>query len=110
MKAATLLQDLSQPAFGHHLVKKLIALSLDGTDRARELASSLLSSIYATVRDSATSIRMHTRLLLAFSFPKIWPDQVVPCYKLCLLSAMRQLRTDFSRAHDFRMTAMKYCR
>lgn len=43
-------QDLGEPEFGHYFVKKLVAAALDKNDRAREQASTLLSSLYAVVR------------------------------------------------------------
>ena len=42
-------QDLDQPEFAHYFVKRLVTIALDQQDREREMASSLLSTLYAVV-------------------------------------------------------------
>ena len=44
------LDDLGAPDLMHYFVKRLVMLSLDRKDREREMASVLLSSLYAEVR------------------------------------------------------------
>lgn len=53
--AADSLTDLGAPeTMGHYFVKRLITLALDRKDKEREMASSLLSNLYAEVSISAT--------------------------------------------------------
>ena len=42
-------QDLDQPELTHYFVKRLITMAMDQQDREREMASSLLSTLYAVV-------------------------------------------------------------
>jgi hypothetical protein len=50
--AADSLTDLDAPVatMGHYFVKRLLTLALDRKDKEREMASSLLSNLYAEVR------------------------------------------------------------
>ena len=48
-EVATSLGDLGAPEMLHYFVKRLLVLALDRKDREREMASSLLSSLYAEV-------------------------------------------------------------
>lgn len=49
--AADSLTDLGGlESMGHYFVKRLITLALDRKDKEREMASSLLSNLYAEVR------------------------------------------------------------
>ncbi|KAG2483606.1 hypothetical protein HYH03_017548 [Edaphochlamys debaryana] len=43
------LEDLGAPHLGHYFVKRLVTAALDRKDREREMASTLLSSLYAEV-------------------------------------------------------------
>lgn len=51
--AADSLTDLDAPVatMGHYFVKRLLTLALDRKDKEREMASGLLSNLYAEVRD-----------------------------------------------------------
>ena len=42
-------QGLDQPEFAHYFVKRLITIAMDQQDREREMASSLLSTLYSVV-------------------------------------------------------------
>lgn len=46
---ATDLRNLGSPNYHHHFVKKLISMALDHHDREKEMASVLLSALYADV-------------------------------------------------------------
>lgn len=48
-EVATALDDLGEKDMLHYFVKKLLILALDRKDREREMASVLLSSLYAEV-------------------------------------------------------------
>ena len=48
-EVATSLDDLGEKDMLHYFVKKLLVLALDRKDREREMASVLLSSLYAEV-------------------------------------------------------------
>ena len=46
---ATSLEDLGEKDMLHYFVKRLLVLALDRKDREREMASVMLSSLYAEV-------------------------------------------------------------
>lgn len=48
-EAVMALQEVDQPNFHHHFVKKVVTRALDRPDRDRELASVLLSTVYGEV-------------------------------------------------------------
>jgi len=50
--AATSLEDLEEPDLLHYFVKRLIVLAFDRKDKEREMASMLLSNLYAEVRNT----------------------------------------------------------
>ncbi|KAJ7532356.1 hypothetical protein O6H91_13G000400 [Diphasiastrum complanatum] len=57
------LRDLGSPNYHHHFVKKLISMALDRHDREKEMASVLLSALYADVIDPEQLAKGFTRLL-----------------------------------------------
>ena len=53
---ATSLEDLEEPDLLHYFVKRLIVLAFDRKDKEREMASMLLSNLYAEVRTAQGSV------------------------------------------------------
>lgn len=64
-EAAASLRDLGSPIYLHHFVKKLISMALDRHDREKEMASVLLSALYADVIQPDQLAKGFTRLLEA---------------------------------------------
>eukprot|EP00246_Nothoceros_aenigmaticus_P013530 TRINITY_DN4718_c0_g1_i1.p1 TRINITY_DN4718_c0_g1~~TRINITY_DN4718_c0_g1_i1.p1 ORF type:complete len:725 (+),score=184.72 TRINITY_DN4718_c0_g1_i1:48-2222(+) len=77
-EAAASLRDLGSPDYHHHFVKKLISMALDRHDREKEMASVLLSALYADV---------------------IHPDQLAKGF-LRLLESVDDLSLDIPDASD----------
>ncbi|XP_002964316.2 programmed cell death protein 4 [Selaginella moellendorffii] len=61
--AATDLRDLGSPSYHHYFVKRLISMALDRHDREKEMASVLLSALYADVMEPDQLAKGFTKLL-----------------------------------------------
>ena len=56
VKCSYSLQELDNPEIHYYFVKKLISLSMDASNRQREMASTFLSNSYAKVGNGRTTV------------------------------------------------------
>lgn len=114
------LRDLGSPEYNHFFVKKLVSMAMDRHDKEKEMASVLLSALYAeiisspqirqglfmllkTVDDLALDIPNAVDLLALFIARAVVDDILPPSF----ITKAKKILPEYSKGHQVLLTAEK---